>query len=836
MAATRDQLLQSAEKAAARGKLDQALKDYLRVLDDNPKDIATLNKVGDLYVRMNRAGDSITYFSRIADHYSRDGFFLKAIAIYKKINKIDPARLEVYDRLADLYHKQGLTQDARSQYQVLADHYQKNSKPDEAIAAYKKMATVDPNDLKIQVKLADLYRANHQIEQAVMQYGLIGSMLLRRGAHDESAAVFQKALELSPNDTNIQKNLVRSLIAQKNPSAAIAILRAVPRTADSLSLLAEAQLEMGQRADAAHSAEQGIALDARHEECRVLLARIRASEGSFDAALAAVTPAVDSSVAARDFSRAGAYLAPILHAEATHRPTLQKLAQVHEAEGNAAEAARVRLSLAREDERYGDLTAAEENYRRVMGLVPGQAEAAARLSELAPSGEAPPSPAPPPAFEVNDLIVELEDPGIAQIEEKRAFAEPPPTPRSAEEQEIETLVVEAEVFAKYGLADKAVERLRALTRRRPDLHRARERLVELLAESQNPALRQEAESLAQAYREKGETDRSDELLARFAGGAAAGAAPTAPAAPGPAPAPPPEAVDEPAASSAEVQFDEFEIEPAAPAPPEEFPEPLTNETIRFSESDVLAAETTAPPPPPPSTARLTPIQPLAPTESDFVSYEELGSLLEEEMQKAGETPGKPAQSPPASPMADDQNLFADEQQFFNLAEELERELSDEAPPLQAPEMAGPEGEASLEDIFREFKRGVEQQLSAEDYETHFNLGIAYKEMGLIDEAIGEFQLASKDPGRAVECCSMLGLCFLEKGMPQLAVKWYRRGLETPEIKEPETVGLLYDLGCVYQSTGETDLAYKSFLEVYGMNSNYRDVVHRVRDLEAVKGN
>ena len=149
-------------------------------------------------------------------------------------------------------------------------------------------------------------------------------------------------------------------------------------------------------------------------------------------------------------------------------------------------------------------------------------------------------------------------------------------------------------------------------------------------------------------------------------------------------------------------------------------------------------------------------------------------------------------------------------------------------------MTGPEGEASLEEIFREFKKGVEQQLSAEDYETHYNLGIAYKEMGLIDEAIGEFQLASKDPARAVECCSMLGLCFLEKGMPQLAIKWYTRGLEAPDIKEVETVGLLYDLGDVYQTTGEMDLAYKTFLEVYGLNTNYRDIAQRVKDLEAVK--
>jgi tetratricopeptide (TPR) repeat protein len=822
MAATRDQLLQAAEKAVAKGKLDQALKDYLRVLDDNPRDIATLNKVGDLYVRMNRSADSVTYFIRIADHYSRDGFFLKAIAIYKKINKIDPARLDVYDRLADLYHKQGLTQDARSQYQVLADYYQKSNKPDEAIAAYKKMAMVDPNDLKIQVKLADLYRINKQIEQAVMQYGLIGSMLLRRGAHDEAGAVFQKALELSPNDAGIQRNLVRSLIAQKNPAAAVALLRAAPRTPDSVSLLAEAQLEMGHRGDAGKTAEQAIALDARHEGARVLLARVRISEGNPDAALATIAPVVDVAIAAGDFVRAGGFLSPILQAEPAHRGTLQKMAEVREAEGNIAELARVRLALAGDEERRGDLVSAVENYQRVLALIPGQADAAARLAVLAPSARIPSSSRQ--ASEAGELVVDIDESAIAP---PGSPAPPPGAPtaalRSVEDQEIETLVVEAEVFAKYGLTDKAVERLRALTRRRPDLLKARERLVELMAESQNPALRQETESLAQAFREKGNDARALELLAQFERGAAvppAAAAASAPAAPAP---PPP----------AHPAFDEFEIGPA-PAPPSKFGDGFSTGAIRFSETDLPTARIPGSAGAP-SSRRSTPVDPIPPVESDFVSYEELGSLLEDEMQKAGEAAPAPP-SAASGPVVDDHNLFADEQQFFNLAEELERELSDEEPPLPAPAMAGPEGEASLEEIFREFKRGVEQQLSAEDYETHFNLGIAYKEMGLIDEAIGEFQLASKDAARAVECCSMLGLCFLEKGMPQLAVKWYRKGLEAPDIKESETVGMLYDLGCVYQSTGEVDLAYKTLLEVYGLNTNYRDVVHRVKDLEAVKKN
>ncbi len=831
MATSRDQLLQSAEKYVGKGKLEQALKEYLRVLDDNPKDIATLNRVGDLYVRMNRAAESIPFFTRIADFYSRDGFFLKAIAIYKKINKIDPARLEVYDRLADLYHKQGLTQDARSQYQVLADHYLKNGKTDEAVAAFKKMASVDPNDLRIQVKLADLYRSTNQVDQAVMQYGLIGSMLLRRGAHDEAAAVFQKALELSPSDAGIQKNLVRSLLAQKNPSAAIAILKAAPRTADSLSLLAEAQLEMGQRGDAAKTAEQAIALDARHEAGRMLLSRVRIAESSYDSALAAVIPLVEAAVDSRDFPRAAAALAPIYTAEPTHKGTLEKFAALREAEGNLADAGKLRLALAQEEERRGETAAATDNYRRVLAAIPDQEDALARLRELAPSE----------TFATRDsqeLIVDIDESSLPEIEilpdpdvpQTAAGPAPAPAPtpasvvpelapvRSQEDQEIETLVVEAEVFAKYGLTDKAVERLRVLVRRRPDLLPARERLVALMQESSNPALSQEAEGLAAVYRDLGRAPDAEALLGRLGLVAAS--------------------VDESAVRSAttasiEVPFDEFNLTPSPVEAAPDFVDDFGSETIRFSATDLGIEVPPAAEPSPAASRRIAPLESVPPVDSDFVSYEELGSLLGDEMHKAGETPAAAPAPPPAS--VEDHNLFADEQQFFNLAEELEKELAEDAPASSAPAMAGSEGEASLEEIFREFKKGVEQQLSAEDYETHFNLGIAYKEMGLVDEAIGEFQLASKDPARAVECCSMLGLCFLEKGMPQLAVKWYRKGLEAGDIEEMETVGLLYDLGCVYQDTGETDLAYRTFLEVYGLNTNYRDVVHRVRELEAVKG-
>ena len=150
---------------------------------------------------------------------------------------------------------------------------------------------------------------------------------------------------------------------------------------------------------------------------------------------------------------------------------------------------------------------------------------------------------------------------------------------------------------------------------------------------------------------------------------------------------------------------------------------------------------------------------------------------------------------------------------------------------QAPSAPGTDlGDASLADIFREFQKGVDKQLGKEDYETRYNLGIAYKEMGLVDEAIAEFQLAAKDEARLLECASMLGICFLEKGMPKLAVKWFEKGLSAPGRSEEEYQGLRYDLASALEQAGETDRALALFTELYGQDASFRDVADKVRQL------
>ncbi len=176
-------------------------------------------------------------------------------------------------------------------------------------------------------------------------------------------------------------------------------------------------------------------------------------------------------------------------------------------------------------------------------------------------------------------------------------------------------------------------------------------------------------------------------------------------------------------------------------------------------------------------------------------------------------------------------LFSEEEQFFNLAAELERELAEDELVAEARGEARDEAEEeSIEELFREFQRGVAEQLSDEDYDTHFNLGLAYREMGLLDEAIGEFQLAVKSPALYLEAVSMIGACYVEKGLHDEAAGWYAKGLEAPDLPAEVEVGLHYELGRALEAGGSTASALTHYAEVLARNPTFRDVVSRVERL------
>jgi tetratricopeptide (TPR) repeat protein len=143
----------------------------------------------------------------------------------------------------------------------------------------------------------------------------------------------------------------------------------------------------------------------------------------------------------------------------------------------------------------------------------------------------------------------------------------------------------------------------------------------------------------------------------------------------------------------------------------------------------------------------------------------------------------------------------------------------------------------LAEVFAEFKKEMGAVEEIEDVESHYNLGIAYKEMGLLDEAISEFQKVSKAAEQQkaylqlFQACTLLGLCFVDKGLPQIAVRWYDRALKAPGVDEEGALALRYDMGVAHEQAGDRKAALDCFMEVYGVNVDYRDVSDRIRELQ-----
>jgi tetratricopeptide (TPR) repeat protein len=146
----------------------------------------------------------------------------------------------------------------------------------------------------------------------------------------------------------------------------------------------------------------------------------------------------------------------------------------------------------------------------------------------------------------------------------------------------------------------------------------------------------------------------------------------------------------------------------------------------------------------------------------------------------------------------------------------------------------------LADMFGELKHELDEDVASadEDPETHYNLGVAFREMGLLDEAIGELQKVCQavDHGHSfpqvMQTYTWLAQCFLDKGVPEAAIRWYEKALKLPRIDQETRTALHYELASSYETSGNKALALSNFMEVYGSNIDYRDVSERIKALKS----
>src|SRR5580692_1464875 len=254
MAFNKNKALENALKFLNQGKVAQAIAEYQQILRHDAKDQATLMTVGDLYARQGDMKQAVEYFERLATVYLNDGFNSKAIAIYKKIAKLAPAEMAPLERLADLYVQQGVLSEARPLFLQIAEVHLKANRAPKAVEVLNRLLEVEPDNPRVQLRLAELYNVMGQKKEAAQTYLTYAQRLFDHNELDEAQKLTDRALEVDAGNGAALLLKAKVLGAAAKGAQAIALLEEHPEAdagGEVTDILLELELKSGQADKAA---------------------------------------------------------------------------------------------------------------------------------------------------------------------------------------------------------------------------------------------------------------------------------------------------------------------------------------------------------------------------------------------------------------------------------------------------------------------------------------------------------------------------------------------------------------------------------------------------------
>jgi pilus assembly protein FimV len=605
MAFNKSKALENALKFLNQGKVPQAIGEYQLILRADPKDQATLMTVGDLFARQGDMTQAIEYFERLAQVYLNDGFNSKAIAIYKKIAKLAPNELAPLERLADLYVQQGVLSEARPLFLQIAEAHLKSNHSQKAVEVLHRLLEVEPENQRVQMRLAELYGMMGQKKEAALTYQAYAHRLFDRGETEEAEKLVERALEVDPGNAAAILLKAKTLNSSEKTDQAIAILEKHPEAetgGDVTTLLVEYELRAGHADKAAVRARRQLAQGHAHhgllckvaegmlegaqpEQALPILAELRApmiEAGAQDHFLKSLTTACERLPGRTEPLETLADFCRTTSDPFRLNAALGQLSDTYAAQGN----------LPRAEELLMELVDRNKNDERLVD----------RLNQLrARTGGAPmaggTSPESAAASTANGSNAGLRE-AVAEEQNKLVPPAPPAIAEEALDEETQRYIAQAltdvDLFSSYGLTQKATHLLENVLQKAPRHTPTLERLLDLHLGAGNDRRTAElAAQLEQIHRERNDTinaDRFAELRQRYSkvAGLTEKDLPTAPTVAAPAAATPsagPAAtVPAQASAAAQVEPAPFEIAPEpmpvakAPAPaaaPIEFEIPLS---------------------------------------------------------------------------------------------------------------------------------------------------------------------------------------------------------------------------------------------------------------------
>jgi tetratricopeptide (TPR) repeat protein len=244
--------LSSAEKFVQQGKLQNAIAEYEKVLKADPKELTVSNTIGDLYARLGQADKAVESFKSVGDAYAAQGFTVKAIAMYKKITKLKPT-LESVLRLAELYTQQGLFNDARAQYLQVAEEFLRAGELEQAVRIFQKTLEMDPENVAMRTRLAEVYIRLNKKAEAGQLFAAAADSLRTRGQLGPAEEILNRMLVLDPSNSQALLLRGRNAFDAGDMAGAVKSLEKVADLdshPDGLRALMQAYLQCGRLPEA----------------------------------------------------------------------------------------------------------------------------------------------------------------------------------------------------------------------------------------------------------------------------------------------------------------------------------------------------------------------------------------------------------------------------------------------------------------------------------------------------------------------------------------------------------------------------------------------------------
>jgi tetratricopeptide (TPR) repeat protein len=225
-----DKLREEAQKLAIKGPVEKAIKAYEQLVALEPAVLNHRQRLADILVKAGRHDDARTEFEVIGKNFSANGFYLKAIAIYTKLQGLFPGDIPIALTLAGLNEKHGLTANALAEYKRVYEYYLKNSATEEALSILEKMQAVDAQNANIRLKLAEAYFSAGKTDESYAVFGKLASLLQERGDAAAFAKLNARIQQLFPKKSEFMLEVLSEQVAGGNAASAVAGLQVLLRT------------------------------------------------------------------------------------------------------------------------------------------------------------------------------------------------------------------------------------------------------------------------------------------------------------------------------------------------------------------------------------------------------------------------------------------------------------------------------------------------------------------------------------------------------------------------------------------------------------------------------